>query len=549
VTLTNIGLIYYDKGEFDKALEYFNQGLALYKEINDQKSIALSYNNIGLIYSERGYFDIALDYHWKSLILNEEIGNKHLIASSLTNISTIYFEMGDYNVAINFLSKALELYNDIGNKIYISLALANLSAIYHSMKDVTKIQELLRQFPDEPYETEVIRAYQNIIKGYLDQLNGNSGNAISYWQKALNSNTLDFSFEIKCMGLLITQYFISWRLTESDQIYQHILSLLDRLEELSINNNLNPSLCNILLLRAKLSLANNEYTVGETYLTEGLLKAQESGLKMHKKLFEKEIKDLHVQVEKLNAFNDVHNKIDLASNQQINSYFENVSKRFPDFMLKLFDEKEKNEELLLNLLPKEVIPYLKDNSKLYTEEFENVSILFADMVGFTQLSEQLEPKKIVRLLNEIFSYFDSLLVQFNAEKIRTIGDNYMVCVGAPKKNENHAQNIAKLSLAMIEYIKRPRNDGININFRIGINSGSVIASVIGKNRLQFDLWSDTVNVASRMESHGLPGKIHITNNTYLLIKDEFDCESRGKIDIKSKGKMETWFLNSKKIII
>jgi guanylate cyclase len=210
-------------------------------------------------------------------------------------------------------------------------------------------------------------------------------------------------------------------------------------------------------------------------------------------------------------------------------------------------EQEKSERLLLNVLPREIAPILKDNTDTIANYHESVSILFADVVGFTPLSVELTPTEMVELLNTVFTYFDTLTEKYTAEKIRTIGDNYMVIAGAPRPCPNHAHQLARMALDMIAYVDSDKNPARGrLRFRVGINSGPVVAGVIGKSKFQYDVWGDAVNTASRMESHGEPGKIQIGRGTLELIRDDFICTPRGVLDIKGKGRMETWFLEKER---
>jgi len=208
---------------------------------------------------------------------------------------------------------------------------------------------------------------------------------------------------------------------------------------------------------------------------------------------------------------------------------------------------QKSETLLLNILPREIAAILKNESRTIADHYQEASVLFADMVGFTPLSAQLPPVEMVELLNEVFSFFDSLLDKYGVEKIRTIGDSYMVASGVPRGRPDHAQALAYMALEMRDYIATHtfRNNQ-RVNFRIGINSGSMIAGVIGRRKFVYDVWGDAVNVASRMESHGLGGAVQITQTTYELIKDEFVCEPRGTVNVKGKGEMEVWLVMSAK---
>jgi guanylate cyclase len=206
-------------------------------------------------------------------------------------------------------------------------------------------------------------------------------------------------------------------------------------------------------------------------------------------------------------------------------------------------ERERSENLLLNVLPEEIAPRLKESDGTIADQFESASVLFADIVGSTPLFAHMEPREIVDWLNEIFSAFDALTERYGLEKIRTIGDNYMVASGAPRRRPDHAQALARMALEMRAELEGiPPRNGHQISFRMGINSGPMVGGVIGKTKFHYDLWGDTVNIASRMESHCEVGKIQVSRATQDLIKDEFLLEPRGVIEIKGRGEMETWFL-------
>jgi guanylate cyclase len=213
------------------------------------------------------------------------------------------------------------------------------------------------------------------------------------------------------------------------------------------------------------------------------------------------------------------------------------------FVARATSERRRADALLLNTLPKEIVPILKSGQKTIAEHHERCSIMFCDIVGSTPLFADLKPAEVVDWLNEVFSMFDQLVQKHSVEKIRTIGDNYMVAAGVPIARDDHARALASLALDMTDGLKQlPERNGKRIEFRLGINSGPVVAGVIGKSKFQYDLRGDAVNVASRMEQHGESGKVHISAATHDLIKNDFECESRSVIEIKGKGEMETWFL-------
>ncbi len=211
--------------------------------------------------------------------------------------------------------------------------------------------------------------------------------------------------------------------------------------------------------------------------------------------------------------------------------------------IELVKEQEKCDRLLLNILPESIATKLKEGQNTIADAFAEVTILFADIVGFTVLSSQISPEELLIFLNEIFSAFDSLTEKYGLEKIKTIGDAYMVVGGLPNPSTNHAESIAEMALDMQqELVKFNAKHHSTINIRIGINTGPAIAGVIGTKKFIYDLWGDAVNTAARMESHGLPGTIQVTKSTYNILRNKYLFEDRGIIHIKGKGDMNTYLL-------
>jgi class 3 adenylate cyclase len=206
-------------------------------------------------------------------------------------------------------------------------------------------------------------------------------------------------------------------------------------------------------------------------------------------------------------------------------------------------QKEKADRLLLNILPEAVAQRLKESSASIADGFDEVTVMFADLVGFTPLSQSMEPRDLVALMDRIFSEFDKVVEKLGLEKIKTIGDAYMVAGGIPTLRDDHAQAIAKMALEILPIIDAfSAPGGESLQLRIGIASGSAVAGVIGRKKFAYDLWGDTVNTASRMESHGEPGKIQVNENTYQRLKDEFEFIERGLVEVKGKGQIPTWYL-------
>ena len=232
-------------------------------------------------------------------------------------------------------------------------------------------------------------------------------------------------------------------------------------------------------------------------------------------------------------------------NARINSCLEKKVYRDKekDYLRRIKKEEKKSNDLLLNIMPESIAERLKAGEVNIADRFENVSVLFADISDFTSYSSNVSPKVIVEELNNIFSVFDDLVDKYNAEKIKTIGDNYMIASGIPYKNRLHAETIIDLALEMKDAVKNINQD---LGVKIGISSGEVVAGVIGKRKFIYDLWGDTVNVASRMEKYGKNHQIHVSKDTYNIVKNKYNFSEKNIIDVKGKGKMETFFLNERK---
>jgi len=217
-------------------------------------------------------------------------------------------------------------------------------------------------------------------------------------------------------------------------------------------------------------------------------------------------------------------------------------------LIDLETEQEKSERLLLNILPGPIADRLKQGEENIADSYAEVSVLFADLVGFTKLSARVTPNQLIELLNQIFSGFDELSDRHKLEKIKTIGDAYMIVGGLPTPRPDHAEAIAEMALDMQRFITRFNEETDNeLDIRIGINSGPVVAGVVGTKKFLYDIWGDAVNTAARMESHGVEGRIHVTSETYLLLRDKFEFEDRGIIEVKGKGDMHTYLLKGERI--
>jgi class 3 adenylate cyclase len=244
---------------------------------------------------------------------------------------------------------------------------------------------------------------------------------------------------------------------------------------------------------------------------------------------------------------NIANKKLAEQNIQIKKQADELERRGKD----LQKEKEKSEKLLLNILPAKVAEELKEKNYAAPRHYEMVSVLFTDFKGFTSIAEKMTPDEIIRELNTIFSEFDRICKEYNLEKIKTIGDAYMCAGGIPEPNSTNAIDAVSAALEMQQYMrvlaekKQMRNEHY-FELRLGINTGAIVAGVVGESKFAYDIWGDTVNLASRMESGGETGRVNISENTYDLVKHHFDCTYRGKISVKNKGEVDMYFVNHKK---
>jgi class 3 adenylate cyclase len=210
------------------------------------------------------------------------------------------------------------------------------------------------------------------------------------------------------------------------------------------------------------------------------------------------------------------------------------------------NEKERSDKLLLNILPEKTAQELKDHGRVKAKRFDSVTVLFSDFKGFTHYAENLEPEELVNTVDYYFSKFDEIVEKYGLEKIKTVGDAYMVAGGLPFVTEDHAIKMTKAAFEMVEFVNSSKESNLtsaSFDIRIGINTGPVVAGVVGSKKFAYDIWGDTVNIAARMETNSEPGKINISENTYHIIKSEFNCTYRGELEVKNRGKLKMFFVS------
>ncbi|MFN8359097.1 MAG: adenylate/guanylate cyclase domain-containing protein [Candidatus Kapaibacterium sp.] len=524
-----LGSIYYYFGEYAQTLDYFTRSLEKLEETDNKNGYVTLLGNIGSVYRHLGSFDKALDYYSKALLLSEEIGYTSNLAGVHDNIAEIYLSMNSLEKALEYYSKALGLHESIDQRARMAVTLGRIGETYFELHDYSLALEYLKRslaISEELDDKKQFGAVWTTIGQALRAL-GEEEEARQYFQRAL---------AIRC-------------------------------EELAVNQRVPKTLLDIGTLHA--DLGNVESALENLY--QGLALAKELGEKLHIRMAHHELYKLENQKGNfetaLRHFEQYH-----ALDKEILSE-EATEKAAHLEQQKLIAEREKEIELakaaaaiklstttslLHRVLPGSIASRMIAGEADIADYFPEVSILFADIVGFTPIASQMPAQKVIRFLNYITGTFDAIMKKHGCEKIKTIGDGYMAVAGAPLQCDDHAERMAAAALEMLEVIELPEEfreyiiTGTTFSIRIGLHSGSVVGGVIGADRFVYDIYSDSVNIAARMESHGKPNKIHVSHDYYTHLQRRFthsttpsqgiQFEHRGEMDIKGKGRMNTYFM-------
>ena len=482
-SLYNIGNIYIRQGNYVQALDYHHRSLKIEQEIDNIEGVALSLGNIGIIYSEQGNYPKALDYYKRGLKIQEELGDKLGIANSLSNIGLNYKKQGSYSKALVYHINSLKIREEIGNKHFIASSLENIGRIY------------------------------------IEQ--GTFKEAITQCQRSLSLSeeigAIDKQKEAcECLYLAYKSLRIS---NKALAYHEQMLALSDSLKSDETSKKL------------------QEIEFFKQVLADSLIQVE---------------KDLKIEIAHQNEVQEKDKNNNLALGASI--FFLLLAGGFYSrwrYVKKskavIEKERDRSDSLLLNILPSETAAELKENGKVTAEKFELVTVMFTDFKKFTEYSNKMAPDIVVKNVNYYFSQFDRIIDKYGLEKIKTIGDAYMCASGLHKNSNDDVESVVKAGLEILEFMKNPNKtkdpDIVNFEIRIGINTGPVVAGVVGIKKFAYDIWGDTVNIASRMESNSEPGRINISEYTYELVKDLYNCEYRGETEVKNKGLMKMYFLN------
>lgn len=514
----NMAGIYSEQGNNAKAIESYTKILRTYEEAGDKSGIGDCWINIGTIYFEQDDYDKALECFTKALKLKTEVVDQRGMATSLNNLGNVYGDQGFHDNAIDYYNKSLNKYEELGDKHGMSYALSNLGVSHRNIGKYSEALDLLARSLE-------IREALNEQKGIAISLNaiGTVHEKLGEYDKAIayGSRALAIAQEIDDATLIEDASYALWTAYRSTGHYQDALIMHE------------------LYLQTKDSLESEQNR-------KGIIR-QEFKYEYEKQAAADSIK----AVAAVKLKNEEIRRAKLARNGFLGGFvlvalFAGV---FFVQRKRISKEKERSEDLLLNILPEEVALELKDKGQAEAKAIDEATVLFTDFKGFTALSEQLSPKELVADIHECFSAFDKIMEKHGLEKIKTIGDAYMAAGGLPVINKTHAGDVVKAALEIRDFMDKERSIKTELGvpyfeIRIGIHTGPVVAGIVGIKKFQYDIWGDTVNTASRMESSGEVGKVNISETTYALINDQFNCEYRGEIEAKGKGKLKMYFVEA-----
>ena len=560
-----IATTYYYQGDYIKALSYYTKCKETYERINFKKGISSALNNMGAVYYYLGNYPKALEFYNQAIKIQKKIGDKKIIAATTQNIGGIYIDIKDYSNAMIYSQKANAIYKELKDSTGISHNLNGAGKIYMMQKHYSKAYDYFNQalaiadkINDEQKKIEVL---YNL--GELFHIQGNLTKSLSYYNLCLESSQKINSLQYTG----ISQVAIGTILNQLGKNYEAIercktgLEIAENLGAISVKKEACKCLYEAYKSSGNTKSALDFYEKSNAY--DDSLQSEETSNKILNMEFQKEL-----LIDSIAYVTKEHN-IELRHKEEVQKKEKQrnliiISLGFIlliaialwnrlNYVRKsreaLKIEKDRSEKLLLNILPEEIAEELKEKGFVNARDFNLVSILFTDFKSFTQTAEKMSPKDLVEEINVCFKAFDLISDKYDIEKIKTIGDSYMAAGGIPNPNEDSLKNIVLAGLEMQEFMieRKVQNSIINkpaFEMRLGIHAGPIVAGIVGVKKFQYDVWGDTVNTASRVESNGMAGKVNISESLYNLIKHEkcFQFQYRGNIYAKGKGEIKMYFV-------
>ncbi len=517
----------FTSGKRIEAIEEVNRAIEIRNETGELAKESTSLNNLGIYLTEIGDYPAALESSFRSLRIKEELNDKRGIGNTLINIGSIYKHLNNYNEELKMYERSMQIAEEINDPKMLALNHLNLGMV-HMFRN----------------EYDLALGFFKDIDKVLES-HGDKHNALG----ALNNQ-----------GMLYVK-------TER---YEKAFEKYSRCLELSKETSNIPTAISALMNLGELKLKTNEPAQAKIYLDEAVALSKEHSLKsnlsdalsyradyyenVHNyKWALKEFREhINLKDELLNSYNlkqmgELRLKYELDKKEREAEINQLKNVELKEALDKLQHEKNRSERLLLNILPEEVAEELKTTGTAKAKLFNEVTVMFIDIKNFTTISQELSPEMLVAEIDYLFRGFDEITSRYDVEKIKTIGDAYMCAGGLPVPDVNNAEKVLHAAFEILHFIEMLKHERIAqdkpfFEVRIGINTGPVVAGIVGSSKFAYDIWGDTVNTAARMEQTGEVGKINVSGNTYALVKDKFKSEYRGKINAKNKGEIDMYFI-------
>lgn len=559
----NISTLYWRMGNYPKALESIYDYLSIMDKIEDKEGIARAYNQLGNIHVELIKPEKAMEYYQTALKYWVEVDNQEEQANTMNNLGSVKDDLGKTAFEKNDLDKSFNLYQA-------------------ALVDLQKSLDIRIQHKNESGKAEIFNnlgvVYKNLGTYYQKMHHETNANqvfnqALSYFQKSL-----DIRKKLEDKKGIIEVYNgfgdVYRRLKDYKKALFYTMSYKQLADEIGESRSQQMAYKDLASLYYSMGNYKQAYDFRLKYEDLKDLRVNESNMlkyqqdefsfKEGKKQREIENKqnEIALQNEKLKSERTMRNSLlggaIMLSLLAMLLYNRNRIKTRSNSELKeknftIEKERKRSDELLLNILPEATANELKTTGKARARKYDSVSVLFTDFKNFTQIAEKLSAEELVAELDLYFRKFDEITEKHHIEKIKTIGDAYMCAGGIPEENKTHPTDAVLAGLEMIDFLENLQRDKIDkglpyFQVRIGIHTGPIVAGVVGTKKFAYDIWGDTVNLAARMESSGAPGKLNISQTTYELVKDRFECTHRGKIEAKNKGQIDMYFVEQIKSV-
>lgn len=542
--LSMMGVVKRNAGDYTEAFDLYSQALEIAEKHSLKIELAYAYNNLGEIYKFLGDYTQAIDYTQKTIHIFSELNDKKGIAYGYIRFGEIYQKQERYKKALEVFQKSLEIRKEIGEKDMIEASINRLGIIYEALKNYKEAKKYFKEGLKLSEETGDIKSTASNLNGlaHIYHREGKSEKASKLAKKALKIAQKNGNKPIiKSTSEILTEIYIKTKNYQEAYFYQNIVlqykdSLISEdkrkaIQGLELRNALKQKdmekaqLAREQALNKKI-ISRQAWAIGLIVVGLGLLIS------------------LALVLLRSNRQKQKTNQLLLDKSEEIKQQSEEIRQQSEI----LEKERQKSDELLLNILPYQVAQELKSLGTSKVKSYKIASILFTDFKGFTDLASKMSEDTLIEELNECFKGFDKIIKEHKIEKIKTIGDAYMCAGGLPEANESNPIDTVLAGLQMQEFMqerkKAKEKQGENYwACRLGINTGEVRAGVIGTSKFAYDVWGDPVNIASRMESGGEINKVNISYNTYQYIKDYFECEFRGEIEVKNGLILKMFFVN------